>query len=224
MSRASQSRRCHWLRPRAQRAPAIAGSFLDPKPPRAHSALIPNSLMSGHHFSIWAFWNAPSAFGVCCSHGKISYPTLASRAGIAGSAGITANSFRLITAFRKKPGRNSRLCLIAEVPPALQDLVAGQIDLLFMNLDALPLVRQSAYGDVNNSEIGAKSFPRDEVWGEPLRVRRAAFVLPGTWPVSEEPSRNRRRGRGVCCQPTRDEARRSQRIRYGKSNMETASR
>jgi len=23
--------------------------------------------MSGHHFSIWAFWNAPSASGVCCS-------------------------------------------------------------------------------------------------------------------------------------------------------------
>jgi hypothetical protein len=29
----------------------------DPKPPsRAHSALIPNSLMIGHHLSISAFW------------------------------------------------------------------------------------------------------------------------------------------------------------------------
>jgi hypothetical protein len=37
---------------------------------RPHSALIPNSLMSGHHFSAPAFTSASSASGVCCSRGK----------------------------------------------------------------------------------------------------------------------------------------------------------
>jgi len=35
-----------------------------------HSALIPNSLMSGHHFSASAFTRAASASGVCWSRGK----------------------------------------------------------------------------------------------------------------------------------------------------------
>ena len=58
------------------------------------------------------------------------------------SAGITGSSFRLITAFfQKETGTQFTLVPYRGGAPALQDLVAGQIDLLFMNLDALPLVR-----------------------------------------------------------------------------------
>lgn len=38
----------------------------------AHSALIPNCLIIGHHFSASAFTRAPSTSGVCCSRGKTS--------------------------------------------------------------------------------------------------------------------------------------------------------
>ena len=44
-----------------------------------YSDLIFAALMIGHHFSISALWQAPSAFGVCCSHGKISCPRYARR-------------------------------------------------------------------------------------------------------------------------------------------------
>ncbi len=58
------------------------------------------------------------------------------------SAGITAGSFRLIIAFfQKETGTQFTLVPYRGGAPAMQDLVAGQIDLLFMNLDALPLVR-----------------------------------------------------------------------------------
>jgi tripartite-type tricarboxylate transporter receptor subunit TctC len=58
------------------------------------------------------------------------------------SAGIVAGSLRLITAFfQKETGTQFALVPYRGGAPAMQDLVAGQIDLLFMNLDALPLVR-----------------------------------------------------------------------------------
>src|SRR5215468_9873227 len=58
------------------------------------------------------------------------------------SAGIAASSLRLITAlFQKETGTQFTLVPYRGVAPALQDLVGGQIDLLFSNLDALPLVR-----------------------------------------------------------------------------------
>ena len=57
----------------------------------AHSALIPASLMIGHYFSASAFTNAPSASGVCCSGGKISWPRSASRDRTAGSASAAAH-------------------------------------------------------------------------------------------------------------------------------------
>src|SRR6267378_662179 len=51
-----------------------------------HSALIPNSLMIGHHFSASAFTSAPSVSGVCRSRGKISNPRAMKRDRTAGSA------------------------------------------------------------------------------------------------------------------------------------------
>ena len=58
------------------------------------------------------------------------------------SVGIIGSSHRLITAFfQKETGTQFTLVPYRGGAPALQDLVAGQIDLLFMNLDALPLLR-----------------------------------------------------------------------------------
>jgi tripartite-type tricarboxylate transporter receptor subunit TctC len=58
------------------------------------------------------------------------------------SAGIAATSLRLITAFfQKETGTQFTLVPYRGVAPAIQDLVGGQIDLLFSTLDALPLVR-----------------------------------------------------------------------------------
>jgi hypothetical protein len=48
------------------------GNYGMPKGP-THSVLIPNSLMSGHHFLASAFTSAPSASGVCRSRGKIRH-------------------------------------------------------------------------------------------------------------------------------------------------------
>jgi tripartite-type tricarboxylate transporter receptor subunit TctC len=60
------------------------------------------------------------------------------------SAGISASSFRLITAFfQKETGAQFTFVPYRGGAPAMQDLVAGQIDLLFANLDvlSLPLVQ-----------------------------------------------------------------------------------
>src|SRR5258708_32570075 len=58
------------------------------------------------------------------------------------SAGIVATSHRLITAFfQRETGTQFTLVPYRGVAPAIQDLVGGQIDLLFSTLDALPLVR-----------------------------------------------------------------------------------
>jgi tripartite-type tricarboxylate transporter receptor subunit TctC len=58
------------------------------------------------------------------------------------SAGIVGGSHRLIIAFfQKETGTQFTLVPYRGGAPALQDLAAGQIDMLFMNLDALPLVR-----------------------------------------------------------------------------------
>jgi tripartite-type tricarboxylate transporter receptor subunit TctC len=58
------------------------------------------------------------------------------------SAGSAASSFRLINAlFQKETGTQFTLVPYRGGAPAMQDLVGGQIDLLFMNLDVLPLVR-----------------------------------------------------------------------------------
>src|SRR5215813_3762622 len=51
-----------------------------------HCALMPASLMIGHHFAISAFWNAARPSGVCCSRGATSSPSSVKRARKAGSA------------------------------------------------------------------------------------------------------------------------------------------
>jgi hypothetical protein len=45
------------------------GAGRSPSSDAAHSPLMPAALMIGHHFSISAFCNAPSAAGVCSSRG-----------------------------------------------------------------------------------------------------------------------------------------------------------
>jgi len=60
-------------------------SFCPSMTVRVHSALIPNSLMSGHHFSASALTMAPSVSGVCCARGKVSSPRSRNRDRTAGS-------------------------------------------------------------------------------------------------------------------------------------------
>jgi tripartite-type tricarboxylate transporter receptor subunit TctC len=58
------------------------------------------------------------------------------------SAGITTASFSLVTAFfQRQTGTQFRLVPYRGEPARVQDLVAGQIDLLFSSPDPLPLVR-----------------------------------------------------------------------------------
>jgi tripartite-type tricarboxylate transporter receptor subunit TctC len=58
------------------------------------------------------------------------------------SAGIVASSPHLVTAFfQKQTGTKFTLVPYRGIAPAVQDLVAGQIDLLLVSPDPLPLVR-----------------------------------------------------------------------------------
>ena len=58
------------------------------------------------------------------------------------SAGIATSGFRLQTAFfQKQTGTQFTFVPYRGNAPAIQDLVAGQIDLVFGNTDPLPLVR-----------------------------------------------------------------------------------
>jgi tripartite-type tricarboxylate transporter receptor subunit TctC len=104
------------------------------------------------------------------------------------SAGITAGSFRLITAFfQKQTGTQFTLVPYRGGAPALQDLVAGQIDLLFMNLDALPLVRAGsikAYAVASDTRLAlAPDIPTFAEIGLPLSFYvgwHALFAPKGT--------------------------------------------
>ena len=58
--------------------PAPAGPAEELQNPELHSALIPAALTMGHHFSISAFCQAPSAWGVSWSAGGMSWPRAAS--------------------------------------------------------------------------------------------------------------------------------------------------
>ena len=61
------------------------------------------------------------------------------------SAGITTAGFRLLTAyFQKEIGAHFTLVPYRGSPPAMQDLLAGQIDLWFGTPDNLPLVRSGS--------------------------------------------------------------------------------
>jgi hypothetical protein len=55
----------------------------------AHSALMPSSLIIGHHFSASAFAISPSDPGVCRSRGKISCPSSRSLDCTVGSARVS---------------------------------------------------------------------------------------------------------------------------------------
>jgi tripartite-type tricarboxylate transporter receptor subunit TctC len=58
------------------------------------------------------------------------------------SAGVTSAGFRLINLFfQKQTGTQYNLVPYRGTPPAMQDLLAGQIDLWFGSADQLPLVR-----------------------------------------------------------------------------------
>jgi tripartite-type tricarboxylate transporter receptor subunit TctC len=58
------------------------------------------------------------------------------------SAGIATVGYHLVTAlFQKQTGTKFPLLPYRSLPPALQDLVAGRIDLLFGTPDLLPMVR-----------------------------------------------------------------------------------
>jgi tripartite-type tricarboxylate transporter receptor subunit TctC len=58
------------------------------------------------------------------------------------SAGIATVAFRLLTAFfQRETGARFTLVPYRGVAPAVQDLVSGQIDLLFSTPDGLPLMR-----------------------------------------------------------------------------------
>ena len=89
------------------------------------------------------------------------------------SVGITASPFRLITAlFQKETGTQLTLVPYRGGAPAMQDLAGGQIDLLFSNLDALPLARAGsirAYAVASDTRSAlAPDIPTSGEMGLPL--------------------------------------------------------
>jgi tripartite-type tricarboxylate transporter receptor subunit TctC len=75
------------------------------------------------------------------------------------SAGIVTNGFRLVTAlFQKETGTHFAFVPYRGGAPAMQDLVAGQIDLLFSTPDKLPLMRAGnakAYAVTSDTRLTA---------------------------------------------------------------------
>jgi tripartite-type tricarboxylate transporter receptor subunit TctC len=75
------------------------------------------------------------------------------------SAGIAAISFRLVAAFfQKETGTQFTLVPYRGAPPAMQDLTAGQIDMLFNAPVQLPLVRAGstkAYAVTGDARLAA---------------------------------------------------------------------
>jgi len=84
------------------------------------------------------------------------------------SAGIVSTAGRLTTAFfQKRTGTQFTLVPYRGVAPAIQDLVSGQIDLLFSNLDALPLARAGsiqAYAATSDARLALA--PDIPIFGE----------------------------------------------------------
>src|SRR5215468_9692816 len=75
------------------------------------------------------------------------------------SAGIAIASYHLLTAFlQKETATQFTLVPYRGIPLAMQDLLAGRIDLLFSKPDALPLVRAGsikAYAVISDTRLGA---------------------------------------------------------------------
>jgi tripartite-type tricarboxylate transporter receptor subunit TctC len=89
------------------------------------------------------------------------------------SAGISTVDHRITTAFfQKETGTRFTLVPYRGSAPAVQDLVAGQIDLLFNTLDRLPLVRTGgikAYAVTSNTRLArAPDIPTFAQLGLPL--------------------------------------------------------
>jgi tripartite-type tricarboxylate transporter receptor subunit TctC len=102
------------------------------------------------------------------------------------SAGIGATTVRLNTAFfQKRTGTQFALVPYRGVAPAIQDLVAGQIDLTFSAPDALPLARAGtikAYAVTGDTRSAlAPDIPTFAEMGLPsLSVWYAFFAPRGT--------------------------------------------
>jgi tripartite-type tricarboxylate transporter receptor subunit TctC len=104
------------------------------------------------------------------------------------SAGISATSVRLATAFfQKETGTQFTLVPYRGAAPAIQDLVAGQIDLLFSPPDALPLARAGsikAYAATSDTRLAlAPDIPTFGETGLPalsFSVWYALFAPRGT--------------------------------------------
>jgi tripartite-type tricarboxylate transporter receptor subunit TctC len=103
------------------------------------------------------------------------------------SAGIPSTFFRLATAFfQKETGTHFTLVPYRGVAPAIQDLVAGQIDLLFSTPDALPLVGAGgikAYAATSDARLApAPDIPTFGEMGLPLSFSAwfALFAPKGT--------------------------------------------
>jgi tripartite-type tricarboxylate transporter receptor subunit TctC len=105
------------------------------------------------------------------------------------SAGIVAASSRLITAFfQKETGTQFTVVPYRGGAPAIQDLVAGQIDLIFGNADPLPLVRAGsirAYAVASDTRLAlAPDIPTFDEIGLPLAFSgfgwQALFAPKGT--------------------------------------------
>jgi tripartite-type tricarboxylate transporter receptor subunit TctC len=96
------------------------------------------------------------------------------------SAGIATSYRRLITAFfQKETATQFTLVPYRGGPPAMQDLVAGQIDLLFYGVDQLPLVRAGsvrAYAVASDTRSSlAPDIPTFGEMGLPLSFSGAGW-------------------------------------------------
>jgi tripartite-type tricarboxylate transporter receptor subunit TctC len=96
------------------------------------------------------------------------------------SAGSPTSYYRLITAFfQKETATQFTFVPYRGGPPAIQDLVAGQIDLLFYGTDQLPLVRAGsirAYAVASDTRLSlAPDIPTFGEMGLPLSFSGAAW-------------------------------------------------
>jgi len=96
------------------------------------------------------------------------------------SAGIPTSFYRLVTAsFQKETATQFTFVPYRGGPPAMQDLVAGQIDLLFYGPDFLPLVRAGSirgYAVASDTRLVlAHDIPTFGEMGLPLSFSRAGW-------------------------------------------------
>jgi tripartite-type tricarboxylate transporter receptor subunit TctC len=98
------------------------------------------------------------------------------------SAGIVSTTGRLLTAFfQKETSTQFTLVPYRGVAPAIQDLVSGQIDLLFSSPDALPLARAGnirAYAATSDARLTlAPDIPTFGEMGQPALSYSGWYAL-----------------------------------------------